>query len=287
MIQNRRSFIRSSLGLVVVSAVTPGEVLGRILPDSLKNGEAGSLLGTFTLNIRDFPELQQVRGVVKLHEPSMLMNLNPDHCAYFDPLLPAPARGRYPIAVCRVAKSGPDAIRAVSTLCSHGVGYQLDVVSDRNECVFVCPHLYSSFKLDGRWIPPSRSKHAETDMTPDDLKDLRTFPTTFDETTGSVTIHDLTLGVCEPEISDIQSLSLEWVDEFRNDSLRIYRLSLPEETQVRLTMTTSDGVDVQIVTEGRLDRGVHHVIVPVDPTALMDRRIVLETGIGREYLPLE
>jgi hypothetical protein len=121
--------------------------------------------------------LENVGGSVKLISADQ-MNLNPDHVANRNFLKPPP-RGRYPIAVTRIATSGPDAFRAVSTYCTHGMDYQLD---DFNPVTkeFVCPHRGSSFTADGTHI-------AKAD-TPQGCSDLRRFAALFDEAEGTITL---------------------------------------------------------------------------------------------------
>ena len=175
---SRREFLRNALGLLVVSAASPAVVLGRVLPD-IALDDHGTLLATYTLALRDYPDLQKVHGAIKL-DSQELWQLNPDHLEFAELYLAAP-RGRYPIAITRVAAEGPDAFKAVSTYCSHGKGYQIKYLEDPDtgEYLFQCDHKGSVFLPDGT--------HVDRPKTPK-VGDLRKFPAIYNEAEGTVKI---------------------------------------------------------------------------------------------------
>lgn len=167
---NRRYFLRSAGALLVFAATAPTRLLGVLRPDEFDRDEV-----TFTLNVSDYPVLAEVGRSVKLATPEKMLGLNPDHRLHGDASL-TPPRGRYPIAVTRVAERGANAFVAVSTFCSHGKGYQLKDY-DPESGLFVCPHKGACFRADGT--------HVERDNTPD-VDDLRRFPAVFDERRGTL-----------------------------------------------------------------------------------------------------
>lgn len=168
----RRFFLQSAGALLVVAATAPVRVLGLLHPD---RGAYDRDEISYTFRVADYPALARVGGSVKLSSSDEMIGLNPDHRIHAQPSL-TPPRGRYPIAVTRVAEDGPEAFVAVSTFCTHGKNYQLKDY-DAESGLFVCPHKGACFKADGT--------HVEREGTPD-VEDLRRFPAVFDERKGTL-----------------------------------------------------------------------------------------------------
>jgi Rieske Fe-S protein len=168
---SRRDLLRSA-ALLVIGGI-PSTLLGRILPSD--RDTEGRI--TYTLNIDDYPQLKSVGGSVKLVSEQQ-MKFNPDHVTNHDYLKAAP-RGRYPIAITRVAESGPDMFAAVSTFCSHGAGFQLNDF-DPVAGEFHCPHRGSTFTACG---VPVRKPDAPTGLEP-----LRCFPVVYDAARKTLTL---------------------------------------------------------------------------------------------------
>jgi Rieske Fe-S protein len=182
---SRRDFLRNTLTLAVVSAAVPGAVFGRIMPE-FRKGSSGQLVATYTIKLSDYPNLEKVGGSIKLTTNEQL-KLNPDHIENSNLLLKGQDihRGWYPIAITRVAESGVNAFKGVSTYCQHGEGYQVDYVPSSTPGAvgrFVCPHQKSTFEADGT--------HVTIKNTPD-VDDLRKFQVTFDGETITLTLDDV------------------------------------------------------------------------------------------------
>ncbi len=248
----RRTFLRSALSLVVISTATPGAVLGRIIP-TLHRNSAGQTVAKYKIKVSDFGELGSVGGSVKLDNPRE-WRLNPDHVTFYDGVT------AYPIAVTRVAMSGNDAFKAVSTYCTHGAGYQL-LDFDASRGMFICPHQQSAFRADGTHIDPS-DPSAPSHDAPRGIGNLRTFSTEFDGT--YLTINDVapvsTLAVRDrgsDETPDKLFLDQNYPNPF-NPSTMI-RYGLPSDTKVRITIHTLLGNQIKTLVDQQQDAGVYYI----------------------------
>lgn len=241
---SRRDFLRQALSLVAVSAAAPSIVLARLVPD-ISESPSGSILATYSFNIADVGgALNEVGNSLKLQNPEDLWNLNPDHVRYHQFSL-QPPRGRYPIAVTRIAESGTDAFVSVSTRCTHGDEYQIGNF-DATKGYFECPHEKSRFTAEGVKI---------TANVPGG--DLRKFPTTFDESTGTITLSGVNqvAGVESDEIPARMFLDQNWPNPFVGSTM--IRFGLPGDANIRLTIHSSLGQQITTLAEGRLEGGIH------------------------------
>lgn len=237
---SRRDFLRNALGLVILSSTAPAVVLGRIFPN-LEQTSSGSVVATYTIKVSDYPKLADIGGSVKLTEPDQLL-LNPDQ----------KARGftgkTFPIAITRVAESGADAFKAVSTYCTHGADYQVKDF-DPVKGWFVCPHQGSTFKADGT--------HVNRINTPP-VGNLRKFPAVYDEDAGTITLSNV-LQVADVEgIGEIPSklyLDQNYPNPFNPTTL--IRYGLPERTHVKMTINTLLGNEISTVIDEVQDAGTY------------------------------
>lgn len=251
---SRRGFLIKALGLLVVTATAPTMMLGRVFPTNVSRSEGG-VVATYEIKLSDYPALQTVGGSVKLVSDEQLA-LNPDHVYYQDPALRAAEtstkhRGWYPIAVTRVAATGSDAFKAISTFCSHGAEYQLNYVassSPNTAGTFVCPHLGSTFAADGTHI---------TKRNTPDVGDVKKFPATFDGV-NTVTLQFSTASAVDEldEIPQKVFLDQNYPNPFNPST--IIRYGLPDASPVRLTIHTLLGNQVRVLIDQRQDAGVYY-----------------------------
>jgi hypothetical protein len=248
---SRRDFLRTTLTFAVVSAAVPGVVFGRIMPE-FRKGSSGQLVATYTIKLSDYPNLGTVGGSIKLTSNEQL-KLNPDHLENFDPIKKGEniKRGWYPIAITRVAESGPNAFRAVSSYCPHGEGYQVDYVASTTAGGvgrFVCSHQKSTFEADGT--------HVTIRNTPD-VGDLRKFQTTFDGETITLTLDDVSSVVGDmDELPSKPFLDQNYPNPF-NPSTMI-RYGLPSDMRARMTVYTLLGKPIKVLFDERQESGVHY-----------------------------
>jgi Rieske Fe-S protein len=237
---SRRNFLRNALGVVVLASTAPAVVVGRIFP-KLAHNAAGNLVATYVINVADYPILADVGGSVKLTEPAQLM-LNPDHKA-------RSFTGRdFPIAVTRVAASGIDAFKSVSTYCSHGADYQVRDY-DPIKGWFTCPHQGSTFKADGT--------HVVRINTPP-VGPLRKFATTFDEDAGTITIENvLQVADIDTEVTIPSEVFLDQNYPNPFNPTTLIRYGLPERTRVVITIHTLLGGVVETVIDEVQEPGTY------------------------------
>jgi hypothetical protein len=247
-------------------------VLGRIIP-TITESSAGVLVASYTFKISDYPDLIDVGGSIKLNTPAQ-WKLNPDHADFNDLSMKAP-HGRFPIAVTRVAESGVDAFKSVSTYCSHGQGYQVRYTLDDElgELVFKCDHLGSTFYPDGTHIP--------NPLTPD-AGDLRKFPTTHNEDAGTVTIN----GVIDTPL-DVEALDpipgTAFLDQnYPNpfNPATIIRYGLPQGSHVKLTIYTLVGSQIDTIVDEWQEPGIHSINFSAHdiPSGIYFYRLQTESG---------
>jgi Rieske Fe-S protein len=247
---SRRDFLRNTLTLAVVSAAIPGAVFGRIMPE-FRKGSSGQLVATYTIKLSDYPNLGTVGGSIKLTSNEQL-KLNPDHLEHFDLILKGQnsKRGWYPIAITRVAESGANAFKAVSTYCQHGEGYQVDYVPSGTAGAvgrFVCPHQKSTFEADG--------SHVTLKNTPD-VGDLRKFQVTFDGETITLTLDDVSSVVGDmDELPSKPFLDQNYPNPFNPTTM--IRYGLPGDMQARMTVYTLLGKPIKVLFDERQESGVH------------------------------
>jgi hypothetical protein len=233
-----------------MSTATPGLLLGRIEP-TVSEARGGKVVATYTLRLRDFPELKVVGGSVKLVNPGQIM-LNPDQQLHGVPgATPenSPTRGWYPIAITRVAIDGLDAFKAVSTYCTHGEGYQIgDYDAATGE--FVCPHNFSSFRADGT--------HIEKDGTPP-VGNLRSFPAFFDEAEGEIRIEEVLATTTAVGVVDGVPAKLVLEQNYPNpfNPSTLIRYGLPANTRVKLTVHTLLGNQIKVLVDETQDAGFY------------------------------
>jgi Rieske Fe-S protein len=237
---SRREFLRNALSLVVISTTTPLVVLGRVIPNVEKLA-TGEVVASYIIRLSDFPKLANVGDSVKLTTPEQLA-LNPDHVR-------RSFTGRdFPIAVTRVAESGADAFKAVSTYCTHGADYQ---VGDYNPVKgwFICPHQQSTFTADGT--------HVQRSGTPV-VGNLRKFPATYDEEAGTITIENVLSTSGVEELSEAPGeifLDQNYPNPFNPTTL--IRYGLPNVSRVRLTIHTLLGAQIAMPIDQVQEPGVY------------------------------
>ncbi|MBS1911622.1 MAG: T9SS type A sorting domain-containing protein [Bacteroidetes bacterium] len=229
------------MSVVVLASTSPLIAIGKLTP-SIRQTESGQLVATYTILLNDYPALQPVGGSVKLTNPDQLL-LNPDHVERHG------FSGKdFPIAVTRVAESGSDAFKAVSTYCTHGFDFQLN---DYNPILgqFICPHKGSTFLADGT--------HVDKSNTPP-VGDLRKFPATYNEALGAITL-DKVLGV--EEIENIGGVPTELFLEqnYPNpfNPTTLIRYGLPARAYVELTLHTLDGRIIETLVAEDQDAGTY------------------------------
>jgi hypothetical protein len=246
---SRRSFLRGAIGLLVMSTATPGALLGRIEP-TISTGSSGTVVATYTLRLRDFPELKIVGGSVKLVNPGQLM-LNPDHQLHGVPGAEntTPTQGWYPIAITRVALDGAEAFKAVSTYCTHGQGYQIGDY-DPSTGYYVCPHNYSTFLADGT--------HVTREGTPD-VGNLRAFPTFFNEAEGEIRIEQVLATTSAVGLVDGAPSKLVLDQNYPNpfNPSTLIRYGLPSDTRVKLTVHTLLGNQIKVLVDETQESGFY------------------------------
>lgn len=237
---SRREFLRQALGLTVVASTSPLVVLGKIIP-SLSESASGQIVATYVIKIADYPPLATVDSSVRLMEPDQLLR-NPDHVRR------AFTGKDFPIAITRVAETGADAFKAVSTYCSHGADYS---VKDFNPITgeFVCPHKGSSFMADGTHIPK-----ANTPL----VGDLRKFPAVYDEEAGTITL-DKVLEVADVRLDGDTPAALFLDQNYPNpfNPTTLIRFGLPRTSHVLLTVFTLDGAPVAVILDEERAAGTY------------------------------
>lgn len=285
---NRRDFLKGSLGLLVFSSVGGTTLYGRVFPKSYKQLPGNLVAATYTLLVDDYPSfeatidselgpvkigLTEVGSSIKLGSPSEnseLLLMNPDHCE---------RSGRdgnfYPISLVRVKESGEDAFVAVSTWCPHNNKSQLAYFDHKlgNSGLFVClQHEKSCFTADGTWVPPEDSPYTDAptkdefffNLNPDGTPHLTRFSTTYNQADGTVTIHDI-LCECAPcptnsapdEESGAYGLEQNYPNPVRHST--IIRFSLPGAAHVLLTVLSTDGEEIGVVVDKKMEAGLHSV----------------------------
>lgn len=300
---DRRDFIKGSLGFLVLTTFGGTTLYGRIFPKSYKELPGNMVAATYTLKVSDFPTVEiptselgsvklgltEVGSSVKLTElPELLMN--PDHCQ---------RSGRdgknYPISVVRVKESGEDAFVAVSSWCPHNNKSQLSEFAYTlgDEGLFIClEHEKSSFTADGTWVPPADSPYPDApdkdefffNLNPDGTPHLTQFRTTFDGD-DTITIHDV-LCECAPCVTgaapddDASSYNLEqnYPNPVRNST--IFRFNLPGTSHVLLTILSTDGEQIAVVLDKKMEGGIHNVDFKAKDMASGNYFYKLETDFG-------
>jgi len=233
---SRRDFLRNALSVVVLSTASPLLVLGRVIPN-IEEVSSGQVVASYILTLADFPKLATVGGSVKLVTPEQL-KLNPDHQSGTD----------FPIAVTRVAESGADAFKAVSTYCTHGFGFQL---RDYNPVTgnFVCPHMSSTFTADG-----TRVNKPNTPV----VGNLRKFPAVYDAEAGTITLQNV-LDVSGVEELDSRPEQVFLDQNYPNpfNPSTIIRYGLPSQSRVRLTVHSLLGAQLDVVLDQMQEPGIY------------------------------
>lgn len=259
MTSTRREFLRNSLTLALVSPLIPGQLLAIFRP-SIESNSQGQLVAIYTIKISERAPLATVGGTIRLEQLSELL-MNPDHCenSGADDM-------DYPIAITRVAESGPDAFEAVSTWCTHASGFSVEY--DATEKVFICPHQQSRFQVDGTHISGPANGN------------LRSFPITFDGV-DTITISDL-LTNCVAAMDEQASIPSTAVLHQNSPNpaqhLTVIRYAIALAGNVRLTLHTVDGKEVLILADGRREPGEYLHDLPVDSLAAGSYYYRLTTG---------
>lgn len=237
---SRRTFLRNALGMVVIAGATPMTVLGRILPEISFAGK-GKIIATYTIKLSDYPELAEVGGSIRLTAPEEL-KLNPDHVTYsFNDMI-------FPIAITRVADSGTDMFKAVSTYCTHGFGFQIGPYNAEKD-EFVCPHNRSTFRADGT--------HVDKPNTPN-VGDLRKFPVIYDADAGTITLQQV-LEVAGLDRLDLIPSRLFLDQNYPNpfNPSTMIRYGLPEASQVKIIIHSLVGSFLRVVFDKPQEAGIH------------------------------
>ncbi len=274
-VNNRRDFLKASLGLLAVSTVGGVSLYGRILPKSYKRLNGNQVAATYTLKVSDFPTqtlpnnikigLTEVGSSIKLTTLQELQ-MNPDHCERS-----GKDGNNYPIAVVRVSESGEDAFTAVSTWCPHNEKSQLDFfnASIGESGLFVCTeHEDSCYKADGTWVPPTQSPFPDApdkdefvfNVNPDGTPYLTRFDVTFDGD-DTITIQNVLVDCIPTSTPDEESAGLFLHQNYPNPvrHATIFQFTLPKTTVVTLSILSTDGKEVARVIEQRLEAGHHNV----------------------------
>lgn len=237
---SRRDFLRTALGVAVLAGASPMVVLGRVMPE-ITAGGSGKIVATYTIKLSDYPALANVGGSIRLVNPDQLL-LNPDHVtnAFEDEV--------FPIAITRVAESGPDMFKAVSTYCTHGYGYQIGPYNAAKD-EFVCPHQRSTFRADGTRV--------NKPGTPN-VGDLLKFPVTYDAEAGTITLQQVL------QVSGLRGLEVIPTKLFLDQNYpnpfnpsTMVRYGLPEGSHVKVTIHTLLGSQVKVVLDKYHEAGVY------------------------------
>lgn len=244
---SRRAFLRNALGVVVVAGTSPLTILGRVIPEIMTRS-GNMLVAVYTIELEDYPDLAEAGGSIRLTSPEQLM-LNPDHVNFsFDDVI-------FPIAITRVAVSGADMFKAVSTYCTHGFGYEIGPYNAEKD-EFVCPHNHSTFRADG--------SHVDKPGTPP-VGDLRKFPVIYDAGAGTLTLEQVLQVSGIDEAAELPSrpfLDQNYPNPF-NPSTMI-RYGLPAAMHVRMSLHTIVGEEMKVVLDEYREAGIHMIALRAD-----------------------
>lgn len=250
---SRREFLRNALSVLVVASSAPLRLLGGLVP-AVRFDDNGTITVAYVLRLVEYPALADVYGSVKLSTLEQL-KMNPDHVVHA-------ISGDFPIVVTRVAMTGFDAFKAVSSYCTHNRNHAVDEF-DPVTREFVCQHRGSSFSADGTHIPKPG--------TPTGIGNLRSFHTVFDETADTVTIEGVLEAVAATEASqqtgnipEATFLDQNHPNPFSHAAL--FRYGLPKRSHARLTVSALDGTLVATVIDAVQPTGIY--TTAYTPTAL-------------------
>lgn len=262
---SRREFLRNALSVFVVASSAPLRLLGSLMP-TIRFGDDGAVVVAYILRPSEYPELADVYGSVKLATAEELM-MNPDHVAHA-------LSGNFPIIVTRIAMSGADAFKTVSSYCTHRRNY---AVAPFNPVTreFVCPHRGSSFSADGTHIPK--------DGTPSGVGNLRSFPTVFDEAAGTVTIEGLLTAAATDAADQPGNIPAAFLDQNHPNPFShttLFRYGLPTQSHARLTVTTLDGAPIATVIDAVQRAGIYTIAYTPNALAAGTYYARLETESG-------